>query len=174
MHLVSTDAARDAFSTGLGHAEIHEVFGYIDHAGAFVHDDHAAGTHDRTGAGQRFIVDWHIEACGGQAAAGGSTGLHCLEVAALGDSASDLKDHLAQRNAHGDFDETVVLHAAGERKNFRAFAFFGAYAGVPLAAIANDGSNVSERFDVVDECRLAEQAFHGGIRRTRARHAALT
>ena len=45
--------------------------------------------------------------------------------------------------------------------------------GEPVAAVADDGRDVGEGLDVVDQRGLAPQPFLGGIRRARARRAAL-
>ena len=61
---------------------------------------------------------------------------------------------------------------AGQREDLGAFAGFGADGGERLRAAFEDGGNVGQRFDVVDDRRLAEQALHRRERRTRAGHAA--
>ena len=122
---------------------------------------------------KRFVVDRHIEKFSGQAAAGRTAGLHCLEAAAAGNAAADLEDDFAQRDAHRHFDQAGVQHASGKREDLGAFALLGADLRVPLAAIADDGRNVGVGFDVIDEGRLAEQAFLRGIRRARTRRAPL-
>ena len=96
MHLVGAHAAWNALAAGLGHAEVHKIFRHVDHAGTFVHHDHAARAHDRSGARQRFVVHRHVQAVGGQAAARWPAGLHRFELAALGNAAADFENHFAQ------------------------------------------------------------------------------
>src|SRR5262249_3711696 len=144
VHLVGTDATGDTLSARLGHAEVHEVLGDIDHAGTLVHHDHAARSHDRSGLRQRFVIDRHIEAIGGQTAAGRPPGLHSFELATFRDASTNFVDHLAQGDSHRDFDEPGILDATGERENLGAFALLSSDRRVPLAAIANYRSNVGE------------------------------
>ena len=53
---VETDTARNTFSAGLGVGELDEVAGDIDHAVVFIHDHHAAGTHDGAEPGKALVV----------------------------------------------------------------------------------------------------------------------
>ena len=108
------------------HDELHEVLGELDHAGRLVGDDHAARAHDGARGAQRVEVDGRVEVGLGQAAAERAAGLHGLEVPALGDAAADLVDDLAQRHAHGDFDQAGAVDHAAQRKDGRAGAALGA------------------------------------------------
>ena len=54
-------AAGDALAAGFVHAEFHEEPGHVDHARVLVHDDHAAGAHDRPDLGQRLVIDGRVE-----------------------------------------------------------------------------------------------------------------
>ena len=44
--LIQADAAGDAFAAGFRVGEFDEVAGHVHHAVVFIHDHHAAGTHD--------------------------------------------------------------------------------------------------------------------------------
>ncbi len=67
-----------------------EVAGQIHHAGALVHDDEAAGAHDRPGLACRLlVVDRQVEELDREAATRGTAGLGRLELAAAGDAAAD-------------------------------------------------------------------------------------
>ena len=72
----------------------------------------------------------------GDAAAGGAADLGRLELLAAGDAAADVVDQVAQRHAHGHFDQAGVLDRAGQGEDLRALALFGAVGGVPGAAVA--------------------------------------
>ena len=61
MDLPRSHPAGHAFTAGLGHTELHKEFRHIHHAGGLIHDDHAAGTHDRADLGQGVIVHRHIQ-----------------------------------------------------------------------------------------------------------------
>ena len=89
VHLGRAGAAGNAFAAGLGHAELDEEAGDIDHAGGVVHDDHAAGTHHGADLDECVVADADVEQLGGQAAAGGSAGLHRFEGVAVGHAAAD-------------------------------------------------------------------------------------
>src|SRR5271155_5020750 len=84
---VQPDAARNAFAARLRVGELHEVTGDVNHAVVFVHHHHAARAHDGAQLGQAFVVHRGVEHLGGNAAAGGATGLHGFNGAAF-DAAS--------------------------------------------------------------------------------------
>ena len=105
VHLHGADAAGHAFAAALVHAEFHEELGDVDHAGTLVHDDQAAGAHDRAQGPQAFVVDRRVQMGGRDAAAGGTAGLRGLEGKAVRNAAADVEDDLAQRDAHRHFDQ---------------------------------------------------------------------
>ena len=74
----------------------------------------------------RFVVHRHVEVLLGNATAGRSAGLRGFELAAVGNAAAETEDDVAQRNAHGHFDQSGVFHAPGEREDLGPFALFGA------------------------------------------------
>ena len=75
---------------------------------------------------QRIVIDRHVQELLGDAAAGGSAGLHGLELFAVGDAAADVEDDLAKGDAHGDFDQAGVVDFSGQGKDLGALALFGA------------------------------------------------
>ena len=94
VHLRCAGAAGNALAARLGHAELDEEAGHIDHAGGVVHDDHAAGAHHGSGLDQRIVADAEVEQLCGNAAAGRAAGLHRLEVVSVGNAAADVFDDL--------------------------------------------------------------------------------
>ena len=52
--------ARGAFAAGLIPGEVQEILGDVHHAILFVHDDHAAGTHDGAQGRQGVVVHRRI------------------------------------------------------------------------------------------------------------------
>ena len=150
MHLRRAGAAGNALAAGLGHAELDEEAGHVDHAGGVVHDDHAAGAHDGADLHEGVVADAEVQHLGGNAAAGGTAGLHRLEGVSAGYAAADDLDDLAQLDAHGHFDQAGVGDFAGEGEDLGAFASLRAHVGKPLAAVADDGRDVGVGFDVVD------------------------
>ena len=117
-----------------------------------------AGAHDRAEPGERLVIDRDVEDSLGDAAAGRPAGLDGLERAAVGDAAADLEDDLAQRDAHGHFDQAGVVDLAGQGEDFGALALLGADAGEPVRAVADDRGDIGEGLDVVDEGRAAPEA----------------
>src|SRR5215469_9011293 len=95
VHLISSHPTGNAFAAGFGHAKVHKVSSYVHHARALIHDDHAAGTHNGTCLRQRLILDWHIEVFIGQAPARRAAGLDGFEFPTLGNTTTDVEDHLA-------------------------------------------------------------------------------
>src|ERR1019366_6058771 len=95
-----------------------------------------------------------------------------FELTPLRHASTDVEDHLAQGGAHGNLDEAGVINAAGEREALGAFAFLGADLRIPFAAIAKNGSDAGEGFDVLDESGLADHALLGRIGRTGTWNAA--
>src|SRR5690606_6205566 len=82
-----------------------------------------------------------------------------------------------QQFAHGDaeglFDDAAVLDVAGELDGQRAARTTHAVIAVVLGALVQNDRHRSERDDVVDHRRLAEQTFDRGNRRLVAHFAAL-
>ena len=96
-HPLGADAAGDALAARFFLHEFEEVAGDVDHAAILVHDDQAAGAHDRAEFGERFVIQRDVEVLLGDAAAGGAADLGGLELLAAGDSAADVVDQVAQR-----------------------------------------------------------------------------
>ena len=105
----------------------------------------------------------------GETASGRSAGLHRLEGMAVGDPAADLEDDLAQRHAHGNLNQTGVSDLSGQGEDLGSLAALRANAGVPLRPLADDGSDIGEGLDVVDESRAAPQTGDRRVRRSRPR-----
>ena len=89
-------AAGDALAARLVHAELHEVPGDVHHAGRLVHDDHAAGAHDRA---RRWPATRSRPACraasAGMQPPEGPPVCTALNVPPSGIAAADLLDDLA-------------------------------------------------------------------------------
>ena len=82
-------------------------------------------------------------------------------------------DDFAQRDAHRHFDQAGDVDVAQDGVDLGAGALGRAERPVPVRAPADDRRDVRQRLDVVDERGLAPQAVRRGIRRPRARFAAL-
>ena len=89
-HLPDAFTARSALAARFIRQEIEKVFGDIDHAGVFIHHDHAAGTHDGADFGQFVKVDSYIQELFRNTSSRRTAGLHCLELFASRDAAADL------------------------------------------------------------------------------------
>ncbi|OQC00090.1 MAG: hypothetical protein BWX80_03487 [Candidatus Hydrogenedentes bacterium ADurb.Bin101] len=68
-HALGADAAGHALAAGFILHEVQEEPGHIHHARVFIHDDEAAGTHNRAQLGKRFVIHRHVEVFAGDAAA---------------------------------------------------------------------------------------------------------
>ena len=82
--------------------------------------------------------------------------------------------HAAERGAHGDFVNAGLREMAVEGEEFGTGGFVRADGAVGLAAEGEDGVEVGEGFDVVEDGRFAEEALDGGEGRPRADLRALT
>ena len=171
--LVEAHAAGHALAARLGVGELHEVARDVDHAVVFVHHDHAARAHDRADLGQRLVVDGRVEHVQRDAAAGGTAGLHRLDLAAVGGAAADVVDELGQGRAQGHLHEAGVLDLAHEREDLGAGALGRAGVAEPGWSAGHDGRHVVPGLDVVDVGGLAVEAALGGERRPRPGSAGL-
>ena len=81
-HPLGAHAAGDALAARLFLDEFEEEPGHVDHAAVLVHDDQAAGAHDRAQFGQRLVVQRDIEVLLGDAPARGPADLRGLELLA--------------------------------------------------------------------------------------------
>ena len=130
-HPLGAHAAGDALAARFLLDELQEEAGHVDHAAVLVHDDQAAGAHDRAQFRERLVVQRHVEVLLGDAAAGRAADLGRLELLARGDAAADVVDQVAQRHADGHFDQPRVLDRAGQGEDLGALALLRAVRGVP-------------------------------------------
>ena len=84
---------------------------------------------------EAFVIDRDVQMFGGDTAAARAAGLRRLVGVAVGDAAADVKDDLAQRDAHRHFDQAGRLDGPGQGKDFGPLAFFRADTGKPLGAV---------------------------------------
>ena len=165
--LVEAHTAWHALAAGLGARELDEVARHVDHAVVFVHDDHAAGAHDRAQLRERLVVDRRVEHLGRDAAAGGAARLHGLDVAAVRAALADVVDEARQWRAQGHLHEARGLHLADQREDLGAGRLGAADLGEPGRAPRDDGGDVVPGLDVVDVGGLAVQALLGREGRAR-------
>ena len=147
--------ARGTFSAAFILGEFHEEAGDIHHAGFFVHDHQAAGSHHGAGFGQRFIIHRQVQVVRRQAAAHRAAGLDGFEALVVLDSAANVIDDLAHGDPKWNFDQAGVLDIAGDGKGLGAFAFFGAHAGIPFRAVQDDLRDIRIGFNIVVIGRFA-------------------
>ena len=169
----SADAAGSALSAALIDGEVEVELGDVDHAVRLVHDDQAAGTHDRTDLGEALEVDLRIEELGRNDTAGRTAGLRSLELMAATDTATDVEDDLAEGRSHRNLDEAGVVDLARESEHLGALRRLGTDLVEPVGALDDDDRDVGERLDVVDDGRTVPKTLHGRERRTGLRHAAV-
>src|SRR5579884_1042620 len=85
------------------------------------------------------------------AASAGPAGLHCLEAMPPLNTLADFVDDGAQGSPHRHLDKTCIDDLTRQCEDFGALAALRADAGEPFGTVGNDGSNISIRFDVVDQ-----------------------
>ena len=172
--LAAADTAGRALTAALVDREVEVELGDIDHAVGLVHDDQAAGTHDRADLREVLVVDRSVEELGRNDTARRTARLSRLELVATADAAADIEDDFAERRTHGNFDEAGVVDLAGKSEDLCTLRGLGADLAEPLGALVDDDGNVGERFDVVDDRRTAPETLDRRERRTGLRHAAVT
>ena len=157
-----TDAAGAALAAALLAGELQIELGDSRHARGLVHDDHTAGAHHRASSHEAVVVDLGVEVFGSEAAAGGTTGLHGLELAAILDAATDLVDNLTKGDAHRDLDQTHVVDLAGEGEHLGSGRLLGTDGAEPVGALGDDDGDVGQGLDVVHVRGLVHIAAHSG------------
>ena len=172
--LASADAAGRALAAALIDREVEIELGDVDHAVGLVHDDQAAGTHDRADLGEILVVDRSVEELGRNDAARRTARLSSLELVAAADAAADIEDDFAERRTHGNFDKTGVVDLTGKSEDLGTLRSLGTDLAEPLGALVDDYGNVGERFDVVDDRRAAPKTLDRRERRTGLGHTAVT
>ena len=172
--LASADAAGSALTAALIDREVEVELGDVNHAVRLVHDDQAAGPHDRTDLGEALEVNLRVKELGRDDAAGRTAGLSSLELVTATDAAADVKDDLAEGRSHRNLDEARVVHLARKSEHLGALRRLGADLVEPVSALVDDDGDVGERLDVVDDGRTVPKTLHGRERRTGLRHAAVT
>ena len=171
VHPLRALAAGEALAARLVAEKVHKVLGDVHHARRFIHHDHPAGTHDRTGLGQRVVVDRQIKPAGGNAAAGRAAGLHCLDLRLARRPAADVVDDLADRDPHRHLDQSGVLDFAHQAEDLGAGVVLRSDGGVLLRALVDDHRDVGPRFHVVDHRRFPLEALLDGKGRALPRFA---
>ncbi len=161
LHLCQPFAARYALATRFVHQEGHEIAGNIDHARPFVHDDHAARPHHRSGIGQALEVDWQIQQARRNASAGGPSRLHRLECLPTANPSADVEDQITEGDSHRYLDKPRVVHLPDQRKHRSALTVIRTNTCIPLRTAIDDMRHVCPRLDIVQVCRTVPQpALH--------------
>ncbi len=125
-HPLRTDTAGHALTTGLLLHEFKKEPCDIDHTGVFIHDDHAAGTHDRAKFGKRFIVERDVQVLFGHTSARWASDLGGLERLVIHRAATDIVHQLTQCCAYRHFDQSGIFDRSGQCKYFCTLALLGA------------------------------------------------
>ena len=93
----------------------------------------------------------------GNATAGWTADLYGFELLLLcGMPPPISKTMLRILSSHGDFDKSCSAHLARQGKYFCSFAACGADGTKPRIAFGDDIRKIGERFDIIDNGRLAE------------------
>ena len=172
--LTTADTAGRALAAALIDREVEVELGDIDHAVGLVHNDQAAGTHDRADLGEVLVVDRSVEELGRNDTARRTARLSGLELVTAADTAADIKDDFAERRTHRNFDKTGVVDLTGKSEDLSTLRSLGTDLAEPLGALVDDDGDISERFDVVNDRRAAPKTLDRRERRTGLRHTAVT
>ena len=132
----------------------------------FVHDDHAAGTHDGAQFGDLLVVDGCIQMLDGNTASGRTAQLGRFEFLPFGDTAADVIDDRAEGGAHGNLHESDIVDVAGQGKDLGSLAPFRAddwrTRRAPLRMIWPILAKVSTLFRTLGLCQSPAMAGKGG------------
>src|ERR1035438_5485090 len=172
-HALGADTAEGTLAAGFRLREFQEEARDIDHAVAVVEYHQPARSHNCASLSQRIVIDGCVGEARRDAAAGRTAQLHRFELPAVGDAASDLLHDFANGDAHGDFDQAAAIDLSGQCKDLRSPAGWGAAGGEGFGAVADNPRHTGERFDVVDDGRLAAEALFDRVGRPQPRHPAL-
>ena len=126
VHSLGSLATGKALPARFVFEKIHEIPGDVDHAGFLVHDDHSAGTHDRSGFDQAVVIDREIEHSLWNAPPRRPTRLNRFDRRFSDGPAPHVFNHFPDRNAHRHFNETRVLNLADKAEYLCAGVFLGA------------------------------------------------
>ena len=137
-----------------------------------VHDHQTARTHHGADGFEGFVVDFDVQVLFGYAAARRTANLNRLVGHIAGNAVADVEDNLTQGGAHGHFDEAGVVHFTGKGEDLGALALLGADGGEPFGSVIEDGGDIGQGFDIVDDRGFAEQSRTGREGGAGARHAA--
>ena len=168
-HTLTTHSARYALAAGLCRGERQEEFGELNHAGVFIHDDHATGPHHSADVFQGIEVYRDVEMLDRDTTTQRAACLHCLELLTVGDTTADVKDNLTNGDPHRHFNQSRIVNLAGESEDSSTRAALRPNPSEPLRASGDNPWGISIALDVVKISRLAPQSRNHRERRTGTR-----
>ena len=171
IQVTGSDPAGHAFPARLRLRESQEEFSKVYDTCILIQDDKAAGTHDRSGFGEVFIINWNIQEFLREASARWSPGLDRLEW--FLHAPADIENDLPQGGSHRDLDQSRPSNLTHKRECFRALAGFRSVPVVPCSAVSDYVWKGSESLDIVDDRGLSPETLVCGERRTASGHSAL-
>ena len=174
-HPVGAFAAGRALAARLVRHEPAAIVKHVDHARLVVDHHHRRGAEaEAAGLARAVEIERRVELVGRQKAHADSARHDGLRPPALPHAAAVLVDQLAGGDAQRQLDAAGAVDVPADAVQLRAVAALVArIVGVgrhadrfePIDAALEDVRHATERFDVVDDRRLAEQAFDRGERR---------
>ncbi len=162
-------SAGETFAAGFILQKIHKIFGDVNHAGIFIHNNHAARTHNRAGIGQAFVINGQIKHIGRNTSPGRSACLNRLYLSLAYRAATDIVDNFLDSHSHWYFDKAGILDFANQTEYLRAAIAWGTYIRKLLGSKSEDKRNVRPGLNVVNRCRFAINTFLHRERRSLAR-----
>src|SRR5262245_14158209 len=164
------DAARYALSARFVAEEAGDAQRHVAEIDAIVEQHHDAGADRRTRRARALDRERQIDLVRPDEDTGRAAEQDRLQRPSVAGTAGCL-DQLAKRDAERYLVQSWPRRAAGDAEQFRPGRCPGADSGKRGAASSHDVENVDERFDVVDDRRLAEQSRLNGKRRLVSRLA---
>ena len=173
-HTLGSYTAGGAFAAGFVADEFHIELRNVNHAVVLVHNDCAAGAHHGAERNKVIKVYGSVKLVLDDTAAGGAACLDCFEALAVGNSAADVENKLAQGGSHGNLHKADVVYLAAQCEHLGSLGTGGAVFGEFLNAFAHYVRNGGKGFNVINNGGAVPKSFYRRERRTGARHSALT
>ena len=135
----------------------------LDNVGRLVHHDHRRRAEPRLQFAQSVEIHRRIDDLfGGHQRHRRAAGNDCLEVLPAAANATAVAiDQFLERDRHGLFKSSRLVHMAGNTKQLGALVVVAPERGKPVRAAAKNGRRHRNRFDIVDRGRAAVETDIG-------------
>src|SRR5437016_348912 len=172
-HLLRADAAGNALAAGFVAIEAHRGEGHVQHAGSIVADDDGARPQHGAGFGKSFEIEPYVDHRSGKKTGRRAGRREGFQLTAAANAAGVVEDDIADRHAHGNFEDAGVGDVATDADEFQATRATGALSHEPVNPASENLRNVDEGFNVVDDRGLLPETDLPRKRRLVARLGAM-